>query len=97
MEDEDWELLSWVKRSKNRRSVLLYLLSVNEPRTPSEVSSKIEVSMNHISRALRQMTGSDERPALVKCLNPDAPYDRHYKLTDKGKELAQKIKEVQEE
>ena len=97
MNDQDWELLSWVKRSKNRSAVLIYLLNVGDPRTPSEISSKIEVSMNHTSRALREMADETERPKLVKCLNPDAPYDRHYGLTDKGKEIAQKIKEVREE
>lgn len=96
MDNEDWELLSWAKRAKNRRRVLKYLLEVNEPRTPSEIASNIDVSMNHVSRALRQMVSEPKR-SLVTCINPDSPYDRRYKLTEDGAAISEKIIELEEE
>lgn len=96
MDDKDWLLLSWVKRSKNRKEVLIYLLEVDEPRTPTEIADKLSKSRENISRALTEMR-SDDRPKLVKRLNPDAPYDIMYKLTTKGQEIAEKIIEIDEE
>lgn len=97
MEEEDWLLLSWAKRSKNRKDVLVYLHDISEPRTPTEIADKLGRSRENISRALRQMRTSEEYPELVRRLNPDAPYDIMYVLTDKGREIADKIKELENE
>jgi len=43
------------------------------------------------------MAEPEEHLPLVKCLNPDAPYDRHYNITEKGREVARKVKEVEDE
>lgn len=93
MDDEDWRVLSAVNRSKYRKQALKYLHTVDEPRTPTEIARKVDVSMNHVSRALREMNDRE----LVEVVNPDAPYDRRYRATDRGDTIATKLKEIEEE
>lgn len=93
MKDEDWTVLSEVKRSAYRRKALTYLFDVAEPRTPTEIGAKIDVSMNHVSRALRELAERD----LVRVINPDAPYDRRYRITDRGRRILTKIREIEGE
>lgn len=93
MKDDDWQVLSEVKRSDYRRRALAYLFEVKEPRTPTEIGSKIDISMNHASRALRELADRN----LVTVINPDAPYDRRYRITDRGIRILQKIREIEEE
>lgn len=100
MDTADWKALSYVKRSKYRRKALEYLYEVDEPRTPTEISSKIEVSMNHVSRALREMKATDNERLtadLVEVINPEDSYDRRYQITEKGKTLVEKMQEIAEE
>lgn len=96
MNEEDWLILSKVKRSTYRRQILEYLHNVDEPRTPSAIASKIGISRNHVSRALTEMREEDDAN-LVEILNPDAPYDRLYKITDRGRKIIEKIQEIEEE
>lgn len=93
MEEEDWSVLSEVKRSTYRRKALAYLFDIGEPRTPTEIGKKIEVSMNHVSRALREMADRD----LVEVINPEAAYDRRYRITDRGRRILTKVREIEEE
>lgn len=93
MDDDDWTVLSEVKRSAYRRSALEYLYKTGEPRTPTEIGKKIDVSMNHVSRALREMADRN----LVEVINPDAAYDRRYRITDRGRRVLTKIREIEEE
>lgn len=93
MDEEDWNVLSEVKRSTYRRKALAYLYETGEPRTPTEIGKKIDVSMNHVSRALREMADRN----LVDVINPDAPYDRRYQITDRGRRILAKIREIEAE
>ncbi len=74
---------------------MLYLYRVSEPRTPKEISSQVDTALTHVSKALREM--ADNEPALVKVINPEAHYDRRYRITEKGRTIAEKIKALQEE
>lgn len=93
MDNDDWSVLSEVKRSSYRRAALSYLYDIGEPRTPTEIGKKIDVSMNHVSRALREMADRD----LVNVINPDAAYDRRYRITDRGRRVLTKIREIEKE
>lgn len=66
---------------------------IGEPRTPTEISSKTDISRSHVSRTLGNLKDSN----LVEVLNPDAHYDRRYRITEKGTKIIEKIKEIQEE
>jgi DNA-binding MarR family transcriptional regulator len=82
-----------VKRSAYRRKALIYLYETGEPRTPTEIGKKIDVSMNHVSRGLREMADR----SLVEVINPEAAYDRRYRITDRGRRIIDKIREIEEE
>ena len=93
MNNDDWVVLSEVKRSAYRRKSLKYLYNMDEPRTPTEIASNIEISMTHVSRALREMKDND----LVKVINPDAHYDRRYCITERGQKIIEKLQEMESE
>lgn len=93
MEDEDWEILSKIKRSNYRLEILKYLHELGEPRTPTEISSKTDISRSHVSRTLGELKDSE----LVEVLNPDAHYDRRYRITERGTKIIGKIQEIEEE
>lgn len=95
MDDEDWKTLSWVKRGSNRRDIISYLLKIDEPRTATEISDQVSISRPHVSRVLGDMR--QEERGLVERINPEAKYDVRYRLTDRGREIAEKIKEIDEE
>lgn len=80
----DTELLSWIKRSKQRQEILLFL---EEPRTPTEVSDEVGTQISQVSHSLSEMREKD----LVKVLNPDAKTGRLYELNENGRKLLNTI------
>lgn len=93
MEDEDWEILSNVKRSNYRLTVLEYLHDTGEPRTPTEIGSKTDISRSHVSRILGELKDNE----LVEVINPEAHYDRRYRITERVDSIVEKIQEIEEE
>ena len=88
--DEFWTLVSYVQMSKNRRQVLHHLTEADRPLTPTELSTRMQVSFNSASRAVRQLAAHD----LVVCLNPDAPRYRRYRLTDVGRAVRRTLQDL---
>ncbi len=81
MKQED-SLLSWVKRGKNRKSVLL---SIEGKMLPSEIMRKTfgkggNTNFNLTSRALSEL----ENKRLIKILNHKEKTGRLYTLTNIG-------------
>lgn len=88
---EETELISYVKRGKNRKKV--FMVMENNSIMPSEISNKVYGSSSNtnftlVSRALSELTEKD----LIKIVNPEAKTGRLYELTTKGKKLKEKIK-----
>lgn len=79
-----WKDVSYVVRSKMRKSVLLEL---ETPKTPTMLARTLKTSMPSVSRTLRQL----EDRGLVSCLTPEERVGKIYSLTDKGKETLKKI------
>lgn len=79
-----WEDVSYVVRSKIRKSVLLEL---DTPKTPTMLARTLKTSMPNISRTLRQLRNK----GFVICLTPEERVGKIYSLTDKGKEALKKI------
>lgn len=82
-----WEDVSYVVRSKTRKSILIELKT---PKTPSLLASALKTSIPNASRALKQL----RKRQMVICLTPDERTGRIYALTDKGKEVLEKIVEM---
>lgn len=87
MDDEQWAKLSYVEMSKNRTNALQTLYESDKPLTPTEVKEKLDIAFNSASRALRELNEKE----LVKCINPDAPRYRRYKITEEGEEVAEEL------
>lgn len=87
MDDAFWRDVSYVQMSKNRREVLQVLATQSRPMTPSELAEELDVVLKSASRAVRQLADRD----LVKCINPDDPSYRRYRLTEKGADIANEL------
>jgi len=76
----DWNAYSFILRSKNRK---LVLLSLTQPKTPSQIARETGILLPHVSRALKEL----EQKGLVKCLTPNEKLGRIYALTDLGRQI----------
>ncbi len=83
-----WNKYGFVIGSKNRTIVLK---SLENPKTPLQLSQKTNLGMNMTSRALREL----EKEGIVLCNNPVAKVGRIYDLTFLGKEILKKINYLQ--
>lgn len=81
----DWRLYSFIIRSKQRQNILL---SLETPKTPTQIGSKVNVSVSHVSRTLKDFTEN----RIAKCVTPKEKIGRIYILTEKGKDILKKIK-----
>ena len=79
-----WELVGFVKRSKQRQRILRDL---DAPKTPTELYEKTSLARSHISRTLREFS---ER-GLVECLTPSQRSGRLYRITRKGKSVLDRL------
>ena len=82
-----WELISFAQ-GRIRRLCLESLAS--GPKTPGAIAKSSREHLSHISRALRESAEKD----LVECLTPNLPKNRIYRITAKGNEVLQKLKEM---
>jgi len=75
-----YDLISFLSRSKNRKTVLENL---DNPITPTELASKLNIQRSTISRAILELMNKK----LVKCLTPKEKMGRLYQITDLGKKV----------
>lgn len=93
MGSDFWEEVSFVQRSVNRERILRLLVDAGRPMTPTELGEETGVVVKTASRAVRSMVGR----GLVECVNPDAPRDRRYRPTDRGREVWMKVQELEDD
>ena len=84
----NWEDLSFIKRSKNRYKVLM---AFSFPEIPSRIARKINLSLNTTSRAIREL----EKREFLICKTPNIKIGRIYQITEKGKKILDKLKELE--
>jgi len=80
-----WKDLGYVLRAKNRKRIIIAL---NEPKLPSQLAGELELHISHVSRTLNQL----QKVEIVECLTPEEKVGRLYRLTEKGKEIRNRIK-----
>jgi len=88
MMEEDWQLISFVSRSKYRTSILKRLY--DKPSTPSKISEDLSIPRPSTSQELKQLEEKD----LVKKLT-EARKGRFYDITDKGKKILKKVEDLE--
>ena len=76
----DWDSYGYVISSKHRTNALRLLAN---PFTPSQLASKLKLSLAHGSKIIKEL----EKKDLVECKNPSAKKGRVYHITNKGKEI----------
>ncbi len=85
MDSETIDILSFVKSSKHRTEILLFI--GDKTRIPSEIAKSIGLSNTHTSKYLNSL----KEKKLIICLNEEAKRGRLYQLTEKGKEIIKYI------
>ena len=84
--DEDLiKAISLVKSSKHRQKILE--LINDEVLTPSEISKKSNLRLNHVSMYLNDL----KELKIVECLNEDSKKGRLYTASNLGKHVAEMI------
>ena len=84
--DEDLiNAISLVKSSKHRQKILE--LINDEVLTPSEISKKSSLRLNHVSMYLSDLKELE----IVECLNEDSKKGRLYTASKLGKHVAEMI------
>ena len=85
MSNTYWEAVGFVKRSKNRMKAMELLTN---PLMPSEIGKKMQISLTHASKIVRELYKKE----LVNCLNESLTIGRIYKLTKKGQRVLKEVK-----
>ncbi len=83
--DEMLTEMSYVKISKYRTKVMKSL--DDDVKIPTIIAKDSGIRTNHISKVLAELKAHE----LVECINPEVKKGRLYRLTDKGKEIVNKL------
>ena len=86
MQKNLWSDLSFVKRSKERTTIALLLVS---PKTPTELKHEAKMYISNVSRTLDGLV----KRGLVLCLTPNEVRGRYFELTKKGKAVSKLLSE----
>ena len=81
----DTSKLSWVKRGKQRREIILH---IDDSETPTDIAKKSGYSLNNTSRVLRDF----RKKGIVKLLNPKEKTGRLYVLKPSGKVIRDRLR-----
>lgn len=83
-----WDLISFIMSSRYRYMVLKKLSKIES--TPTLLSKKTKISINHISNILKELLEQN----LIVCLTPDKRKGRIYEITNLGREIQKKIEKM---
>ena len=78
--------ISWIKRGKQRREIIVH---IDNQDTPTEIANKSKYSLNHTSRILNEF----RKKGFVKLLNPQQKTGRLYVLTSKGRVIRDRLRQ----
>ena len=79
--------VSLLKNSEYRKKILESLSDVSYL-TPSEISEKTKIRLNHVSNFLKDLKDNK----LIMCLNDEEKRGRLYKITELGKKVIGELK-----
>jgi predicted transcriptional regulator len=83
-----WELISFVKRSSQRKKILEVL---NGPSTPTQISKRTNMYLTHVSRTLRELA----KKGLIESLTPNERVEKYYKITKLGKDILNQVNRIE--
>jgi len=79
-------LVAFIKRAKNRNTILQLL--AEKKKTQAELHHESKMYRTHVRRTLIEL----QKRKLVKCLNPKDRIYKIYQITSLGKEVLEEIK-----
>ncbi len=83
-----WDDVSFVIAGKTRKAVIMKMSSHGNP---TFLANALKIHVANASRALIELENED----LVDCITPNKRVGKIYALTEKGKEVVDKIKEME--
>ena len=83
----NWNLVSFVVRSEQRKKILPLL---KNPVTPSEIAKETNFYLTHVSRALREF----QDKGLVECLTPKERVGKYYRITKLGQRILKEVEKL---
>ncbi len=83
----DVEKLSWVKRGKQRREIIVHM---KDSETPTDIAGRSGYSLNNTSRVLNEF----RKKGIARCINPREKTGRLYRLEPAGKLIRDKLKNI---
>jgi len=84
----DDHTIGFIKASSYRKRILNILHNINMA-TPTELSTKLEVSLPQVSRTLSELVSQE----LVRCTTPNRSKGKIYRLTSRGIDVLLKMGE----
>ena len=84
---QNWDLVSFVKRSKYRE---LILKAIEKPSNPTKLKKELSIDKAHISRALASLIKKE----LAVCLTPEAKKFKLFQITKKGIRVLKEINKL---
>ena len=64
---------------------------LEKPKTPTQISKELQLNIGYVSNIIIELL--DRK--LIKCLSPNEKRHRFYQISKKGKEILEKISEVE--
>ena len=84
----DWQLISFIKRSKYRE---LVLKALSNPKIPTQIKKEVKIDKAHVTRALQSLMDKE----LVVCHTPKARKYKIFQITNKGLMILKQLKTVE--
>ena len=82
-----WEDISFIISSSYRKKVLE---SLENPKTPSKISKKLNINKTHISKTLKELSSKK----IILCLTPKANKGKLYVISNHGKIILKEISKL---
>lgn len=90
MDDEFYQLLSFIRLSSYRQTIIQHFNETGGPKTPKGIAKATDINLTHVSHHLIKLKEHE----IVTVINPNAPRHRYYRLTMKGRELVAKLADI---
>jgi DNA-binding transcriptional ArsR family regulator len=84
---KSWKIYAWINMGSQRKEAIKLLpdkpFTTEELRKKMNEKTSLKLSLREMSRHLTSFAKKD----ITKCLNPKAPYNRLYIVTNRGKKI----------
>ncbi len=86
--NETWNLVGFILGSEYRQKIIFGL--EKSIKTPKQIAKETGIQINHVSNVLRELIDRE----LIVCKTPELRKGRLYQITEKGKEILNRINKI---